>query len=56
MMITKTTPSEPTGPSLTEDEWDTVRKVLHDWGMIDSYFEADYSKVEELKKKLGVKD
>lgn len=39
---------------LTLDEWDTIRNVLHDWGLIDTYFVADYHKVEELKTKLGV--
>lgn len=41
---------------LTEIEFITLRYVLHDWGLIDSYFKADYKEVEKLKKKLGVDD
>ena len=41
-------------PELTEDEVLTLRKVLHDWGLIDSYFIADFKKVEALKDKLNV--
>lgn len=43
-------------PVLTLDEWDTIRKVLHDWGMIDTYYEADYEKVKMLKIKFNLED
>lgn len=52
MMISKTTPSIPTGVELTDDEWDTILKVIHDWGLIDTYHIADYSKVSNLQKKF----
>lgn len=40
-------------PELTDDEWDTLLDVLHDHGLIDSYYIADYNKVEELRSKLA---
>jgi hypothetical protein len=39
---------------LTLDEETTIRHVLHDWGLQDAYFYADYDKVEALKKKLEI--
>lgn len=42
----------PIGLKLTDDEWETMKNVLHDWGLIDTYFIADWAKVQDLKEKL----
>lgn len=55
MTTLKTTPLTPTGQKLTEEEWETFQKVLHDWGLIDSYFEADWSAVRKLQDKFPKK-
>lgn len=48
-----TTPSTPTGAKLTDEEWRTIQHVVHDWGLVDSYFIADWSSVERLKEKFN---
>lgn len=55
-MTKKTTPSEQTGIPLTEAEWKTIKQVIHDWGLIDTYFIADYHEVEALKRKFKIGD
>lgn len=37
--------------NLTDEEWTLVKKVFHDWGLIDSYFTADYKEVDQFKRK-----
>lgn len=40
--------------NFTEDELKTIIDVLHDYGLYEEHHVADWNKVQELKKKLGV--
>lgn len=55
-MIVKITPLEQTGIKFTDDEFQTIREVFHDWGLLDMYFIADWDKVQTLKKKLNTEE
>lgn len=37
---------------LTDDEFLTFRKVIHDWGVKEEYHIADFDKVEKLKEQF----
>lgn len=42
--------------SLSFAEFEVIKRVLYDHGLIDSYFIANYRDVEELKRRFEAED